>query len=98
LLRLVPVTLWSPFDKNSMYVRVIFFILQDVIAYVTPGIVFGCTLFVICTCEDVGTQFTILGQTLKLVVQRAEGLNMPREEALRLCFSHSIRHHQNLLT
>ncbi|KAE8573956.1 Odorant receptor 144 [Halyomorpha halys] len=98
LLRLIPVTVWTPFNKGSWYIMMGFFIMQDVVAYVTPGIVFGCTLFIVYTCDDVGTQFTILGQTLKLVVRRAEGLNMPREEALKLCFSHSIRHHQIVLS
>ncbi|CAH1400414.1 unnamed protein product [Nezara viridula] len=97
ILRLLPVTIWTPFNKQSWYIMLICFIGEEIISYVTPGIVFGCTLFVVCMCEDVGTQLIILGYTLKTVVRRAKCVNMSMEEALKLCFSHSIRHHQTLL-
>ncbi|XP_066900881.1 odorant receptor 4-like isoform X2 [Halyomorpha halys] len=97
ILRVLPVPLWTPFKTKTWYVNLLFFLAEDVIAYMTPGIVFGCILFVVCASEDVGAQLIILGHTLKSVVRRAEGLDMPREEALKLCFVHSIKHHQMLL-
>ncbi|XP_066900870.1 odorant receptor 4-like isoform X2 [Halyomorpha halys] len=97
ILRLIPVNMWTPFNKDSWYAMVIFYLSQDVIGYVTPGLVFGCTLFVVFACEDVGSQLIILGQSLKSVIRRAERLDMPTDEALKLCFSHSIRHHQTIL-
>ncbi|CAH1400413.1 unnamed protein product [Nezara viridula] len=83
LLRLLPVTMWTPFNKDSWYVMLMFFLGEEIISYVTPGIVFSFMLLILCTCEDVGTQLVILGRTLKSVVRRAEGLDMPKEEALK---------------
>nr|WVD93641.1 odorant receptor 28 [Graphosoma rubrolineatum] len=97
ILRLLPVPTWTPFKTKSWYVTLIFFLAEDIVAYVTPGIVFGCILFIVCASEDVGAQLIILGHTLKSVVRRAEGLNLPKDEALKLCFNHSIKHHQMLL-
>ncbi|CAH1400416.1 unnamed protein product [Nezara viridula] len=97
ILRLVPVPIWTPFRSKSWQVNLIFFLAEEIVAYVTPGIVFGCILFIVCASEDVGAQLIILGQSLKSVVRRGERLDMPREEALRLCFNHSIKHHQLIL-
>nr|WVD93638.1 odorant receptor 25 [Graphosoma rubrolineatum] len=98
LLRILPVTMWTPFSKDKWYVILIVWLSEYVIAYVTPGIVFGNTLYIVYTCQDVGTQLNILGYTLKSVVRRAKALNMPGEQALRLCFTHSINHHLKILT
>ncbi|XP_066904393.1 odorant receptor 4 isoform X2 [Halyomorpha halys] len=96
MIRVALAPMWSPFDNTQWHGIVIVWLLEYIVAWTTPGIVFGATFFVLFSLEELGIQLQILKKSLTNVIQRAERLEQGMEENIKLCLKYSVRHHQLL--
>nr|WVD93692.1 odorant receptor 85 [Graphosoma rubrolineatum] len=96
VVRIALVPAWTPFDKSQWYATAIVLLIEYIVAWTTPGIVFGATFFVVFSLEELGIQLQLLKKGLNNLMKRAERLESHMEANIRLCLKYSIRHHQFL--